>query len=462
VEDLSGEIARPPRPLTVSELVGGVRELLEEELGRVQVVGEVSNLFRAASGHSYFTLKDDRAQIKAALFRGSAARIPFDLEEGLEFVVHGEVTLYVQRGDLQIIVRRLEPVGQGALQLAFEQMRERLAAEGLFDATRKRGIPAFPRRVGVVTSPAGAAVRDVVRVSGDRFPATPLLVSPTRVQGDGAEDEIARALARLERIDDIDVILLVRGGGSLEDLWAFNTERVARAIHACPIPVVSGVGHETDVTIADLVADARAATPSAAAMLALPDGDAWRDQVEGLAGRLRRGLAGGLERGRQRLATARARLHAHAPAARLAVDRSRFDAAERALRRLAAAALADRSGRSVQLHARLARAAAGVVPPRRSRRDQLDDRLRRAGPLAVWLRRQRLSEAVARLDALSPLGVLSRGYAIARGPDGRVLHRAQELAPGDSVRVRLSEGEFEAEVTGTVPAPTGGPDRSRR
>jgi exodeoxyribonuclease VII large subunit len=251
------------RPFRVSELVGGLRELLEEEVGRVWVVGEISNLRRAPSGHCYFTLKDDQAQLRAALFRSAAVRLPFDPEDGLEVVVEAEVTVYAQRGDLQLIVRQMEPRGQGALQLAFEQLRARLEAEGLFDPARKRALPAWPRRVGVVTSPSGAAVRDVIQVSGRRMPGIALLIAPARVQGDGAEDEIAAALAALGRVPDVDVILLVRGGGSLEDLRPFNTERVARAIAAARVPVVAGVGHEADVSIADLAADARAPTPSA-------------------------------------------------------------------------------------------------------------------------------------------------------------------------------------------------------
>jgi hypothetical protein len=256
---LGGADAR--RPFRVSELAGGLRELLEEEVGRVFVVGEISNLRRAPSGHCYFTLKDDQAQLRAVLFRNAAVRLPFDPEDGLEVVVEAELTLYAARGDLQLIVRQMEPRGQGALQLAFEQLRARLEAEGLFDPARKRALPDWPRRVGVVTSPSGAALRDVIQVSGRRMPGIPLLIAPTRVQGDGAEEEIAAALDALGRLSDVDVILLVRGGGSLEDLRPFNTERVARAIVASRVPVVAGVGHEVDLSIADLAADARAPRP---------------------------------------------------------------------------------------------------------------------------------------------------------------------------------------------------------
>jgi exodeoxyribonuclease VII large subunit len=398
---LSGD--RHRRPFRVSELAAGLRELLEEEVGRVFVVGEISNLRRAASGHCYFTLKDDQAQLRAALFRSAAVRLPFDPEDGLEVLVEAEVTLYAARGDLQLVVRHMEPRGQGALQLAFEQLRARLEAEGLFDPAKKRPLPAWPRRVGVVTSPSGAALHDVIEVSGRRMPGIPLLLAPARVQGDGAEDELAAALASLGRVADVDVILLVRGGGSLEDLRPFNTERLARAIVASRLPVVSGVGHEVDVTIADLAADARAPTPSAAALLALPDRAEWQGRVHALRRHLVGATRARTARAGRRLAQLAGALRAHAPAARLAARRARLDTLARALEREGAHALA--------------------------------------------LRREKLAAAAAHLDALSPLAVLGRGYAIARAADGRVLRRAREVAPGDTVTVRLHEGEIDGRVT---------------
>ncbi len=463
MEDLFAERARPRpeeprRPLTVSELVGGVRELLEEELGRVQVVGEIADLFRARSGHCYFTLKDSAAQIKAAMFRGTAARIPFDPEDGLEVVADAEVTVYPQRGDLQIIVRNLEPVGQGALQLAFEQLRERLEAEGLFDPARKRALPKFPRRIGIVTSPAGAAIHDVIHVTGSRWPGVPLLISPTRVQGDTAEREIAEALARVQEEPDIDVVLVVRGGGSLEDLWAFNSERVARAIRACPVPVVSGVGHEVDFTIADFAADARAPTPSAAAMLVLPDGEAARDQIIQAQDRLHRALAGQLAEARSRLGTTLAELRSRAPAARLAADRERWIAAHRTLGRQLADAVPSRRAPLERAGARWLRSASRWVAPLRAEQLRLAERLRRAGSASTDDPGARLAEAAARLDALSPLAVLARGYAIARGPTGAVLRSANEVAPGEDVRIHLQRGEIVARVTEARAAsdPSGG------
>jgi exodeoxyribonuclease VII large subunit len=399
-----GESAQPEvlgrRVFSVSELVSELKSLLEDEFGRVWVVGEISNLHRARSGHSYFTLKDDDAQIRAALFRGVAQRLPFDPEDGLEVVVFGDLTLYPSRGDLQIIVRGLEPRGQGALQLAFEQLRARLEAEGLFAPELKRPLPELPRRVGVVTSATGAAIRDVIQVTGQRFPSIPLLVAPTRVQGEGAEEEIAAAL-ELVAGRGVDVILLVRGGGSLEDLFAFNTERLARAIRDCPIPVVSGVGHEVDVTIADLVADARAPTPSAAAALAVPDRRGQETRLDRERRRLRAAALGVVDRAARRLGHGRESLRAYAPSARLLADRVRWSAAQSALQRGVGAHLAGSGAR--------------------------------------------FAAVSARLDALSPLAVLSRGYAIVyREPDGVIVRRAREVRPGDALRLRVSEGEIEA------------------
>ncbi len=388
------------RVFSVGELVSDLRSLLEDEFGEVWVVGEISNLHRARSGHSYFTLKDDEAQIRAALFRGVAQRLRFEPEDGLEVVVRGELTVYPNRGDLQIIVRSLEPRGQGALQLAFEQLRARLEAEGLFAEELKRPLPEVPRRVGVVTSPTGAAIRDVIEVTGQRFPSIPLLVAPTRVQGEGAEEEIATAL---ERVADrgVDVILLVRGGGSLEDLLAFNTERVARAIRACPVPVVSGVGHEVDVTISDLAADARASTPSSAAALAVPDRQGQETRLDRDRRRLRAAARGIVDRIARRLGRSRESLRAHAPSARLLADRVRAESARSALQR----------------------------------------------GIEVFIARSIASFAAvtARLDALSPLAVLSRGYAIVyREPEGVIVRRAQEVNVGDALRLRVAEGEIDA------------------
>ena len=399
-----GETARAGAHVySVAELLGGLDALLEERVGRVWLVGEVSNLHRARSGHVYFTLKDDEAQIRAALFRGAARRLEFEPEDGLEVLVHAEVRIYSPRGDLQLIVRQLEPRGEGALQLAFEQLRRRLEAEGLFDAARKRPIPALPSHIGVVTSPTSAAVRDVLEVSGRRAPALPILIAPTRVQGEGAEREIADALDRLGARAGIDVILLVRGGGSLEDLRAFNSETVARAIVRCPVPVVSGVGHEVDITIADLAADLRAPTPSAAAERVAPDRVAIVRLLRRDWGRLKRAAGAALEGLARRLQRERDAIAMLAPSARIAAQASRLTALVRAL---------DRA-----VEARLQAAAA------------------------------QLTERAAQLEALSPLAVLSRGYALVRrARDGAIVRSADQAAPGERLRVRVAEAEIEAVV----------------
>jgi exodeoxyribonuclease VII large subunit len=401
-------VAPEPRILGVGELLAGLRQLLDDRVGRLWVVGEVSNLRRAGSGHLYFTLKDDGGQIRAALFRQSARQLAFEPEDGLEVLVYGEITIYEPRGDLQIIVRSLEPRGRGALQLAFEQLRRRLEAEGLFDAARKRGLPAHPARIGVVASPTSAALRDVIEVTGRRAPATPLLVAPTRVQGAGADLELAAALDALGVHGGVDLILLVRGGGSLEDLQAFNSESVARAIARSPVPVVCGVGHEVDVTIADLAADLRAPTPSAAAELAVPDRDSLRAELAGRWLRLRAAARVRLERLAARLAHQREVLRGLAPSARLAGRRERLSAAARALERAA--------------HGRLERG------------------------------RARLAEAAARLESLSPLAVLARGYAIVRrARDGAIVRRADQLAPGERLAVRVAQAELEVALESARP-----------
>jgi exodeoxyribonuclease VII large subunit len=392
-----------PRIYSVAEVLAGLRALLEERVGRIWVVGEIGNLARPQSGHLYFTLKDERGQLRAALFRGAARRLAFEPEEGLEVLAYGDVTVYEARGDLQLIVRQLEPRGVGALQLAFEQLRRRLEAEGLFDPARKRSLPPYPTRIGVVTSASGAALRDVIEVTGRRLPDVPLLIAPTRVQGVGAEDEIAAALDALAEQTDLSVILLVRGGGSLEDLQPFNTEVVARAIARSPVPVVSGVGHEVDVTIADLAADVRAPTPSAAAEQAVPDRDALARALDAAWRRLRRALDAQLTDCAARLAREREALRMQAPTARLAAQRQRWLAAARAL------------GRAARARTEIARAA--------------------------------VEQLAGRLDSLSPLAVLGRGYALVRrARDAGIVRAASDAEIGERLAIRVAEAEIEAVV----------------
>ena len=348
---------------------------------------------------------DARARIRAALFRQAASRLPFELKDGLEVVVYADVSIYDKRGELQLIVRKLEPKGQGALQLAFEQLRARLSQEGLFEAEHKRPLPEFPRRIGVVTSATSAAVRDVIEVSGLRLPSTPLLISPTRVQGEGAEHEIVAALQAVSNQAEVDVVLLVRGGGSLEDLWCFNAEELARAVFDCPVPVVTGVGHETDITLVDLVSDLRAATPSAAAAAVLPDRDQLSLNVAQTGKRLVSAVRSLLGHRVQAWSREREVLRRLAPLTRLGTQRRRMLSARRALLR-------------------------AVVHQSE-------------------LRRANLARRVARLDSLSPLGVLARGYALVKKePDGTLVRRAEEVAVGERVGIRLSEGEVSAVIDG--------------
>jgi exodeoxyribonuclease VII large subunit len=398
-----------PRVYSVGEVLGGVNRMFQDRVGRLWIVGEIKDLRRPASGHAYFTLVDESGQLRAALFRGNARRLAFEPEEGMEVLAYGELSVYEQRGDLQLIVRQLEPRGLGALQQAFEQLRRRLEAEGLFEASRKQIPPERPRRIGVVTSSSGAALHDVLEVTRRRCPGTPLLISPTRVQGPGAEDEIAAALAALSS-RDVDVVLLVRGGGSLEDLQPFNTEVVARAIAAFPVPVISGIGHEVDVSIADLVADLRAPTPSAAAEVVAPDGELLYRELEALWGRLAQAAVAHFEQARRRLLRGGDALRAHAPSARLAAHRERWLAAHRALLRTA--------------------------------------------PLRAMRLRDRLGALSGRLDSLSPLAVLGRGYGLVRRQsDGAIVREVGDAPVGERLAVRVARAEIEAVVDTARPLP---------
>jgi exodeoxyribonuclease VII large subunit len=388
---------------TVSELTLYIKDLLEldPELREVRLAGEISNLTRAASGHLYFTLKDAEAAISCVMWRSAAERLNWKPEHGATALARGRISVYLPRGSYQLYVDELQPEGLGDLHARFEDLKERLGAEGFFEADRKRPLPEFPRVIGIVTSPQAAALRDVLNVLRRRYPLVHVLLSPAMVQGDQAPPQIVAALQALDARDDMDVILLVRGGGSLEDLWAFNDERVARAIVACRHPVVSGVGHETDFTIADFVADLRAPTPSAAAELAVPD---------------RADLQQQLATDRQRLARSMDRL--------LSQMHQALQGYTRSLQRLSPQARVD-------MH-----------------RQQVDDLMRRASHALAYrlnLRRSGLAGSEARLAALSPLATLERCYAIVRLSDGGdVVRRADQVRAGDALAIRVQDGEFGA------------------
>jgi len=444
---------------SVRELNRSVRDLLESGFGSIWIEGELSNLARPASGHLYFSLKDRDAQVRCAMFRGRNRRLAFTPEAGAQVRARANVGLYEARGDYQLIIEHLEPAGAGALARAFEEMKQRLASEGLFDAARKRDLPALPRRIGVITSPTGAAVRDVLKVLARRFAGIPVIVYAVPVQGESAAPAIARMLDRAGRRGECDVLLLVRGGGSLEDLWPFNEEAVARAIVACGLPVVSGVGHEVDVTIADFAADQRAPTPSAAAERVAPDAMALRRQLERLRRRLHAATQGLLRRRRQQHAALAARLRRQHPERRLQQLQQRRDELEVRLHRCGGRTLADAHARLHQARARLDRASpAARIARLRERLGQAESRLRAALRADLDRRDARTASLARALQAVSPLATLGRGYALVRrADDGRAVTDAAQVAPMDALDIRLARGWLAADVTATGEAgPLGG------
>ena len=385
-----------PRVYTVGEIQREVRYHLEEEYRGIWVAGEVSGHTHAASGHHYFDLKDDQAILRSVMWRSSAARLKFEVEEGLAVRARGHLTIYEPRGSYQMIVEKLEPAGVGPLQIAFEQMRARLMAEGLFLEEHKKPLPEFPRRVALVTSPTGAAVKDLIDVARRRWPALELVVVPVKVQGEGAAAQIAAAIESADR-RGFDVLIVGRGGGSLEDLWAFNEEAVARAIYCAATPVVSAVGHEVDVSISDLVADLRAPTPSAAAELVTPDRAKWLVHVEERRSRLKRALRAKVETLGARLASIEASVAFKRPLDRLRDEEQRLDG----------------------VAARVAGAFGGSLKDRG----------------------HGLKTLAARLEALSPIKVLARGYSVTRTGD-RVVTGPGDVSAGDEIRTTLRDGEI--------------------
>lgn len=399
---LSGE-----RPiLSVSELTRRVKEILEADpvLRTVWVKGEISNFKHHSSGHMYFTLKDEKSRLKCVMFRTRNAALRFRPEDGLTVIAGGAIGVYEVAGEYQLYVDELYPAGQGALHLAFEQLKRKLESEGLFDPARKRPLPFLPRTVGVVTSPTGAAIRDILSVLRRRFPGVDIVLAPAQVQGEGGPASVIRGIRLLNERDDVDVLIVGRGGGSLEELWTFNDEGVARAIAASRIPVISAVGHETDFTIADFVADRRAPTPSAAAEMAVPERAALLAQLSSVRERLGRALEKQLSRRREALQYLRT-----SPALTRPLDRIY------------------------------------------QRRQHLDDVVQRAAVAIRYgleAKRRRLEALVGKLETLSPLATLARGYAICTKDDGSVVTDAAAVRAGERVRVRVSRGEIRARVSG--------------
>ncbi len=436
--------------LSVTQLTENLKSILEANFGVFWVEGEVSNLRRPASGHLYFTLKDELSQVRAVIFRLTAAMLRFNIEDGMHIVCRARITVYQARGEYQLIIDLAEPLGVGALQIAFEQLKARLGAEGLFSEIHKKPIPFIPRRVGVVTSPSGAVIRDILNITRRRFESVDILVAPVKVQGPEAPQEIVRAISALHSCPGVDVIILARGGGSIEDLAAFNDERVARAIFAAGIPVISAVGHEVDFTIADFIADLRAPTPSAAAELAVP---------------LRKDLCEIVDNFRRRLYIAENRLIAEAarkardlgvrlpsPVMRIAGLRLGLDDKVQQLKSALVRHTAIKKMEAANLgeHLRKASPLQRILDRRNTAarcRGEMVGSVRRS----LGLARQKLAGAAALLDSLSPLSILGRGYAIAlTEPAGRIIMEAGSVSRGDAIRVKVAKGDILASVDYTV------------
>ncbi len=433
---------------TVSQLNHEARLLLEDSFPLIWVEGEISNFARPASGHWYLTLKDEAAQVRCAMFRTRNRLVRFTPQNGMHVLVRARISLYEARGDYQLIIEHMEDAGDGALRLAFEQLKQRLAEEGLFDPGRRLSLPGLPRRIGVITSPSGAAIRDILSVLQRRFPAIPVVIYPTQVQGKEAAAHIARMITLAAQRAECDVLILARGGGSLEDLWAFNEECVARAIHACTIPIVSGIGHETDTTIADFVADLRAPTPSGAAELVSPHQEEWLETFQRLEKRCLSLFRQQLAQHQQRLRWLAARLRQRHPGQQLQQHAQRLDELEQRLLRGMRTSLARGQARLNEQRARLqAHNPLSRIRHHQNTCGQLQQRLARAMGARLGRARARLEGLARALDTVSPLATLGRGYAIARRlPDGQVLRRADEVRQGDKVGVRLARGQLICEV----------------
>ena len=388
---------------TVSEISRGIRTSLEHKFSNIGVLGEISNVRKPSSGHIYLTLKDKNSQLQAVVFRNSASRIKFELKDGMEVISFGSITVYEPRGQYQLIINKIEPKGIGALQLAFQQLKEKLEKEGLFDSAHKKPLPFIPQKIGIVTSPTGAAIKDILNIIDRRLANVEILIYPVKVQGEGAAQEIAEAITGLNSDSDIDVIIAGRGGGSMEDLWAFNEEVVARSIYSSRIPIISAVGHEIDITIADLVADKRALTPSEAGELVVPRKDLLIEKIEKVKARLLQSLTGKLRLSKEKLVRI----------ANSYAMKKPFDRLNRWQQRL----------------------------------DELAQRLNLNITHALNTEREKLSGIAGKLESLSPLKVLKRGYAITtRLENSKPLRNIIDLSKGDKIKTNLSKGSIISEI----------------
>jgi exodeoxyribonuclease VII large subunit len=437
--------------LTVSDLTANIRNILETAYAEVWVEAEISNCRLWNTGHLYFTLKDPGAQIKAVMFKSDVRSLKFKPEDGLHVVVRGRVSVYEPKGEYQIVCERMEPHGLGALQLAFDQLKRRLQAEGLFDAARKRALPSLPRKIGIVTSLDGAAIRDIIKVLGRRHPNAHIVIRPARVQGEGAAADVAHAIRDIVKVPGIDVIIVGRGGGSVEDLWAFNEEPVARAIVASPVPVISAVGHEVDFTIADFAADVRAPTPSAAAEIVVARKEDFCTHIERLSDRLAGAIRGSIARLESRVHVLNRRPGFAGWSARLAMRGRHCAETTHALRHAVRSSVSRRvrmfQALRLQLDQYDLRRRLGTV---RARLVKVDGTLRAAALHRHHQAEARLHNCAARLDSLSPLAVLGRGYAVVWDESRtHVIRKASDVRPGDGVRVTLAEGALTCEVVKT-------------
>jgi exodeoxyribonuclease VII large subunit len=444
---------KPQRKIyTISEISEEIRAIFEEQFPDVWITGEISNFRPAGSGHLYFTLKDARSQLRAVCFRSQARYLKFKPGDGISVIARGQLSVYEARGEYQLIVEFLEPAGLGALQLAFEQLKARLAAEGLFDAARKKPLPVLPRTVGIVTSPSGAVIRDILRVLRRRFRNLNALVYPVRVQGEGAAAEIAEGIRSLNRWPGVDVLIVARGGGSLEDLWAFNEEGVARAIAASRLPVVSAVGHETDFTIADFVADLRAPTPSAAAELVVRPREDFEAEVANRSRHLIQCVRLRVGEARHRLRELSASRVFHTLATRIVQRAQRVDEAATALNAVMSGRLAAARRDCQGVMSGVVRYDIGRFLELRRNLLREQSRLLEAGLDRVLTGRgNRLAHHRTMLHERNPLAILKRGYSITRDASGRIVRHAAQVAKGSEISVRVSVGALSAEVKDVKP-----------
>jgi len=445
--------SQSPAIFTVSRLNQTVRLLLEHEIGQVWISGEISNFTQPASGHWYFTLKDDNAQVRCAMFRNSNRRVTFRPQHGQQVLVRANITLYEPRGDYQIIVESMQPAGEGLLQQKYEQLKAKLQAEGLFDQQLKKPLPSPAHCVGVITSKTGAALHDILHVLKRRDPSLPVIIYPTAVQGDDAPGQIVRAIELANKRNECDVLIVGRGGGSLEDLWSFNDERVARAIFASRIPVVSAVGHETDVTIADFIADLRAPTPSAAAEMVSRNQQELLRQIQSVQQRLGMAMDYFLANRTRRLTLLHHRLQQQHPQLRLARQQTALERLQQRMNLAIDSQIKRTNKRQVRLLQRLNQQ---NPQPRihrvQSRIQHLEHRLTEHVHSRLSAMRERFGNAVTHLEAVSPLSTLARGYSVTTVTDGKVLKKVKQVKTGDVMTTRLEDGWVKSEVKGITSA----------